>query len=906
MKKTPLLVSTLATVAVACGKPTGNSESVSGVSPSIDSQKEQSQNNLLARAESRPEVRAPEAIEASFRSAQREELTALQAQNSRENTGLVIQKDALNKEFLLQTAIIPQDAAALGSGLKSRIVSFRQHSASVFVMLATDPYSITDALPQNMILAELPIVLETGDAITVDFAKGMSRILQASDWYGSDFPGEGQEGWTSIDVRTSFLLDAEAKDEGTFVLRQIAQLDQLSFEAKGSGSALARSNPTIELKYYLKPYRPNPNFKPTVGGDFTQFGYFEAAPRMTENDETEIFATKFDPTKPITFAVSANTPEEYKQAVRDGVLYWNKAFGKKVLQVVDAPEGVTAPDFDYNVIQWVQNDNAGFAYADAQSDPRTGEILHAQAFMTSVFAVSGKKRAELVVKQLEDSAQSDTPKTQRLSLRGFESGLRCARNLAGSWRSALQTLIEQDAPDDMFLRASQDYVAEVVAHEVGHTLGLRHNFAGSLATNLAPSQRQKAFATYLHTGLTPSLEEISQDQETTASAESTDTKAMTPIISSSSVMEYSVFLESVLAGNQMRPEHTAPALPYDLAAIQNLYFGKTFSKEETPLFCTDSLNGVRIDCEVFDVGRNAAEIASWHFEEGRRGFVNSVYEALSQAEGDDADREQTLRAAVLDLSPRALSDRLTQGTNYLTRLLSVDLALHTVRADESQINELTLPGIVEEEQLELLELLKPEVWSEYRTPFTENTIQDLIRTAVDRALAREDITSAEVTALQPELELLKTKILQSAIASDIAAMNASAAGTKFKDGVFNAEIETSLNTKAETYLFARSGYTKTVLPTGHEVQLNSYVASPMLRLQAAKLLSADLGENPDFAAWNELNRQAALESVSARISEMREALGDSSLATMPRAFREELVTDEAIQCELTQGGCSLN
>ena len=50
---------------------------------------------------------------------------------------------------------------------------------------------------------------------------------------------------------------------------------------------------------------------------------------------------------------SANTPADYVEAVRDGILYWNRAFGTNVVRAEKAPEGVTAPDAEHNVIQWV-------------------------------------------------------------------------------------------------------------------------------------------------------------------------------------------------------------------------------------------------------------------------------------------------------------------------------------------------------------------------------------------------------------------------------------------------------------------------------------------------------------------------------------------------------------------------
>src|SRR5208283_4961321 len=98
-------------------------------------------------------------------------------------------------------------------------------------------------------------------------------------------------------------------------------------------------------------------------------------------------------------------PPDYVEAVKDGILYWNRAFGKDLIQANRAPEGVTAPDAKLNIIQWVPWDNAGFAYADVLLDPLTGESAHGQAYITSVFGFLGKSRARALLRAMLDLAE---------------------------------------------------------------------------------------------------------------------------------------------------------------------------------------------------------------------------------------------------------------------------------------------------------------------------------------------------------------------------------------------------------------------------------------------------------------------------------------------------------------------
>ena len=129
------------------------------------------------------------------------------------------------------------------------------------------------------------------------------------------------------------------------------------------------------------------------------------------------------------------------------------------------------------------------------------------------------------------------------------------------------------------LRTSQDYVREVVAHEVGHILGLRHNFAGSLAATLASKELDEWFKAYL-TGQ--------------------PLDAYTNKLTSSSVMEYNVFKSGVFIGWEMRT--LKQPLPHDRAAIRWGYFDSAEARTNKMLFATDDYTAHYGDVRTFDYG----------------------------------------------------------------------------------------------------------------------------------------------------------------------------------------------------------------------------------------------------------------------------------------------------------------
>lgn len=492
---------------------------------------------------------------------------------------LAIPKAGFGKDYLFTASLIPQAGAATSHGLAGKIVRFELFADGVDMYESTQGLLVTEDLPARRLLASFPIIRQESEQVVIDFNKGMRRVFTQS-WTDKS-SGEHDE---VLEVPEGRVFEIRADGE-RMVIRQSVQARNRQAEQN--------LEQRYEVRYFLSPYRPGANeAKEADMADLRYARFFETEGKLEPvTGRVSSRLARFDIRQPILFHYSANTPADYVDAVKDGILYWNRAFGKEIVQVKKAPEGVTAPDSSLNLIQWVPWDNAGFAYADVLLDPLSGESGHGQAYITSVFAFAGKSRARALLRAMLDVAEAkkDGGKKEGASLRlgvpFLASAPACEvdpATFAQQMAVGLQELLASDRlTDEAVLRASQDYVRETVAHEVGHILGLRHNFAGSLAATLTRKELDEWFKAYV--GGQPC-------------------DAYTNRIASSSMMEYTIFKGAVFEGWLMR--QTKEPLPHDRAAIAWGYLNSSEPRDKKMLFATDDDLGRYGDVRTFDYGTN--------------------------------------------------------------------------------------------------------------------------------------------------------------------------------------------------------------------------------------------------------------------------------------------------------------
>ena len=202
---------------------------------------------------------------------------------------------------------------------------------------------------------------------------------------------------------------------------------------------------------------PDDNYTPREYHPYSgywKFSYFDYSTPISEPTEQRFItrhrlnkktphAAKSEAVEPIVYYLDPGIPEPVMTALKEGASWWNQAYEaagyKDAFQVKVLPEGADPMDVRYNVINWVHRATRGWSYGSSVVDPRTGEIIKGHVTLGSL-RVRQDYLIALGLTSPFKEGNTDTTAQQEMAL---------------------------------------DRIRQLSAHEVGHTLGIAHNFAAS-------------------------------------------------------------------------------------------------------------------------------------------------------------------------------------------------------------------------------------------------------------------------------------------------------------------------------------------------------------------------------------------------------------------------------------------
>src|SRR3954454_23531604 len=267
---------------------------------------------------------------------------------------------------------------------------------------------------------------------------------------------------------------------------------------------------TINVHYSISKI-PSTGYQPRLADD--RVGYFVTAVKdfssKSDRDQFVRYINRWDlqkadssldpspPKKQIEFYIEKTVPFKYRKAIYDGIYEWNKAFEKAgftnaiIVKQQGDKEDIDPEDIRYNFFRWITS-NAGFAMGPSRVNPYTGQILDADIIFDADFLTSWKQEyetftpqtiAEMTGGELE-IYNTFKPKPRAIFDERPSSGADCTLAHGMGMQLALGTTAILAGADAKTNEANlekliQQGLKEVTMHEVGHTLGLRHNFKGS-------------------------------------------------------------------------------------------------------------------------------------------------------------------------------------------------------------------------------------------------------------------------------------------------------------------------------------------------------------------------------------------------------------------------------------------
>ena len=268
----------------------------------------------------------------------------------------------------------------------------------------------------------------------------------------------------------------------------------------------------FNLRYSISE-RPQTGFRPRLADD--RVGHFVNT--IEDYSDDNVYSTsrryvnrwhleKQDPSaavsapkQPIVFWLENTIPVKYRDAIRDGVLMWNKAFErvgfKNAIEVKQQPDNADwdPGDVRYSTIRWFAGyPDPGFAQGPSRTDPGTGQIYDADIRFSEAMTRFFRREVHEAINPAAMPWEYNPTRAFVAPWSVANARYQCdfAQGAVHDAEFAFDLLVGRGmdpngAEADKFIK---DFLREIAAHEVGHTLGLRHNFRASTIHSLEQAQ----------------------------------------------------------------------------------------------------------------------------------------------------------------------------------------------------------------------------------------------------------------------------------------------------------------------------------------------------------------------------------------------------------------------------------
>jgi hypothetical protein len=331
----------------------------------------------------------------------------------------------------------------------------------------------------------------------------MSDLPQISRWLPGFSFSPSKSNYASV---KGFESNVEVQVAATYASSGFFSLDSVA-DSRGA---------TINVHYSISTL-PQTGYRPRLADD--RVGYFLTVvkdfSKKSVDDRFVRYINRWDlqkadgsaeispPKKPIIFWLERTVPYKYRAPIRDGILEWNKAFEKAgyvdAIEVRQQPDNATwdPEDINYNTFRWITiNDYRFGAMGPSRVNPTNGQILDADIICNASFlqvwrddyeTFAPRSIAALTGRPLDLKSYDELfnlPKNERALPHCLDCMLSTGRSRDIAYGSVALAASDAATSEAEIEKMIVQGIKEMTMHEVGHTLGLRHNFKSSAMLSL--------------------------------------------------------------------------------------------------------------------------------------------------------------------------------------------------------------------------------------------------------------------------------------------------------------------------------------------------------------------------------------------------------------------------------------